>query len=143
MLEKGLKTLLPALMAAGEIDRFAEMARWRIGESLTDLTPQWGHDCLVTERLIQETIGEALQEGWIERTGEGTRAELVVSQSYSSIGRRALFTAQPEEAEEVYRAGRMLANRLATSSKKWRSSDSESTSRSANPGRRLKDVVGR
>ena len=143
MLEKGLKDYLPALLAAGGVDRFAEMARWRIAEVMSDLAPNFALDDLAEEARIQGVLAEALHEGWLERSGEGTRTELVVAESYRLRGRRALFGMEAGDAEQIYEAGRILANRLSTSSKKWRSFESDSTRWSASPGNRRHVAAGR
>lgn len=143
MFDKEIKDITAALVSAGEIDQFAEMAHWRITETLRELGHHMGDDGYEEEATVQHLISEALHVGWFERAGEGVRTRLVVSDDYRMIGRRVLFSLDPAEAVGVYAAGRMLASRLSTSSKNWLSSASVSANRSESPGSRRQSVVGR
>lgn len=143
MSNKDLSYATAALLSAGEIDEFAEMARWRITETLRELGQRMGDDRFEEEAGLQHVISEALQWGWFERAGDGVKTRIVVSDECRMIGRRVLFSLDPDKAVGVYAAGRMLASRLSTSSKNWLRSESVSANRSGRPGSRRQSVVGR
>jgi hypothetical protein len=143
MFNKGLTYFLPALLTAGNVERFAEMARWRISEAMSALQPEVDLDDLARNAMVEAAIAEALHQGWLRRSGSGTRSELIVDETYTFRGRRTLYGMEADDARRIYQAGRIFANRLSTSSKKWLSSEPVSTSRSGNPGSRRHVSVGR
>ena len=143
MLEKGLENPIPLLLTAGGIVRFAEMARWRIGEVMALVDPGFATDDLESERWTSNEISHALGAGLFVRHGVGTQAELIVTDACIEVGRRSLFRLPASNAAEIYEAGRMLARRLSTSSKKWRSSESVSMNLSGSSDNRRQSLVGR
>lgn len=142
MSNKDIAILIAALLAASNLDAFAEMARWRIGETKSVRALCDGADPLALNTLIDNVVAEGLGKGWLERSGHGTKTELIIKDCYVTEGRRTLYRMNPSDAKSVYQDGRMLAKRLATSSKKWLSSDGDEYVRSANPGSRRHLFVG-
>lgn len=90
------------------------------------------------DRAIDELLGD----GRVIRAWDGVFSKLELTETGVTDGRRLLFELRAEEAVLLYDAGRRLAMRLSTSSKKWASAESSSTTRSSTPARRLEVAPG-
>lgn len=143
MFDKDLKYVAAGLLSAGEVVEFAEMARWRVAQTMKEIGHSLGVDQFEEEAGLQHLLSEGLHRGWFARVGEGVGTRIAVSEECQRVGRRLLFSLDATEASVAYCAGRMLASRLSMSSKKWYSSDSVSTNLSGKPGNRRQSVVGR
>ena len=159
--------ILALLVASGApAPTFSVQAGWRLSQSLaaldrsaarTGALSHWSRD--VRERIglpvevytregettlvaASEALIRLQTDGYLSRTGRGTRVQLLPTDRATTLGRRILFSMPARDAELVYEEGRRLAITLEASSNTWLRHPSDISDLSGNPGRRLQVAPG-